>query len=108
MVDRCWAARVDGDYLRNLDGAIAGGRATAKAVRRASLRAAHDKGSCRVTASSIPSELVQLQHQAPAAMKLCKDCGFAALVEDDKEKFHWRCEHPTARFKPDPDYVTGK
>ena len=40
-------------------------------------------------------------------MKLCKDCRFAALVEDDKGKFHWRCEHPTARFKPDPDYVTG-
>ena len=41
-------------------------------------------------------------------MKLCKDCRFSALVEDDKGKFHWRCEHPTARFKPDPDYVTGK
>jgi hypothetical protein len=41
-------------------------------------------------------------------MKLCKDCRFAALVEDGKGKFYWRCEHSTARFEPDPDYVTGR
>ena len=41
-------------------------------------------------------------------MKLCKDCRLSALVEDDKGKFYWRCERRTARFKPDPDYVTGK
>ena len=41
-------------------------------------------------------------------LKLCKDCRHAALVEDDDGKWHWRCGHRTARFTPDPDYVTGR
>jgi hypothetical protein len=42
-------------------------------------------------------------------MKLCKDCRFAALVEDeDDRKLYWRCEHRSSRFGLGPDYVTGK
>ena len=49
-----------------------------------------------------------LPAEEETSVKLRKDCRFAALVEDDKGKFYWRCDHRTARFKPDPDYVTGK
>jgi hypothetical protein len=41
-------------------------------------------------------------------MKLCKDCRWAALDEDEVKQMAWHCSHPSARFTPDPDYVTGK
>jgi hypothetical protein len=39
--------------------------------------------------------------------RLCKDCRWAAL-EENKSGLVWRCTHPSSKFVPPPDYVTGK
>jgi hypothetical protein len=44
---------------------------------------------------------------ADPTIRLCKDCRRAALVEQQAEMV-WECSHPSARWLPDPDYVTGK
>jgi len=45
-------------------------------------------------------------------IRLCKDCRFAELVEIDEPPappaMVWRCAHPSSKFTPGPDYVTGK
>jgi hypothetical protein len=38
---------------------------------------------------------------------LCKDCRHAALVEQ-QDGMVWECSHPSACWRLDPDYVTGK
>jgi hypothetical protein len=40
---------------------------------------------------------------APTRPRLCIDCRFARL--DDEL---WTCMHPTSRFQPPPDLVTGE
>jgi len=40
-------------------------------------------------------------------IKLCKDCRWAALEEQDGA-MTWLCTHRSGRFRPLPDYVTGK
>ena len=40
------------------------------------------------------------------APRLCKDCGFAAL-EDEDGKMVWRCTHRSSKFTPRPNLVTG-
>jgi hypothetical protein len=39
--------------------------------------------------------------------RLCKDCRWAAL-EEDESGMVYRCTHPCSMFLPSPDYVTGK
>ena len=39
--------------------------------------------------------------------RLCKDCRWASL-EENESGMVWRCTHPSSRFVPPPDYVTGK
>jgi hypothetical protein len=39
--------------------------------------------------------------------RLCKDCRWAAL-EENESGMVWRCTHPRSKFIPPPDYVTGK
>ena len=40
-------------------------------------------------------------------IRLCKDCRWAAL-EGNETEMAWRCTHPSSKFVPQPDYVTGK
>jgi hypothetical protein len=42
-----------------------------------------------------------------STVRLCKDCRFAAL-EEKESGMTWRCTHPSSKFVPSPDYVTGK
>jgi hypothetical protein len=39
--------------------------------------------------------------------RLCKDCCWAAL-EENESGMVWRCTHPRSKFVPPPDLVTGK
>ena len=41
-------------------------------------------------------------------VKLCKDCRWAGLEDRGGGAMTWICSHRSARFVPDPDYVTGK
>jgi hypothetical protein len=47
--------------------------------------------------------------EKPASMvtRLCKDCRWAAL-EENEAGMVWRCTHQRSKFVPPPDYVTGK
>jgi hypothetical protein len=42
-----------------------------------------------------------------STIRLCKDCRWAAL-EENESGMVWRCTHPRSIFVPPPDYVTGK
>jgi hypothetical protein len=44
---------------------------------------------------------------AMSTLRLCKDCRWAAL-EENESGMVWRCTHRCSKFMPPPDYVTGK